>query len=93
MNDTFVITVNIDGCRMQMKIPRADELAYRNAAKVLNERIFDFRQKYTNKDVQTILKMVALECAVENQMTKIQAEDAQLQEKLKSLSDKINKSL
>lgn len=66
MDDEFVITVRIFGRQHKLRIPRADELVYRNAASVLNERIDYYNHRF-KLDYTDILTMVAYEFAVENE--------------------------
>jgi cell division protein ZapA (FtsZ GTPase activity inhibitor) len=93
MSEIFVITVNIDGSSMKMKIPRDEELIYRNAAKLLNERITNFRMKYPNQDLPTVLKMAAFETAVENQSGYFQEDAAPLVEKIGEWTKRIDSIL
>ena len=90
MSETFVITVNIDGHSMRMTIPRNEEIIYRNAAKLLNERITNFRMNYSTLDLLTVLKMAAFETAVGNQLGYFQEDAAPLVEKVKEWSQRID---
>lgn len=77
MDDEFVITVRIFGRQNKLRIPRADELTYRNAASVLNERI-DYYNRRFKMDYTDILTMVAYEFAVENERLRTQYHTAPL---------------
>ncbi|PIE86039.1 MAG: cell division protein ZapA [Bacteroidia bacterium] len=44
-----------------LKIEIADEEKIRKAAKIINEKVVQYKQRYTSKDIQDFLSMVALQ--------------------------------
>lgn len=64
MAEERIITVRINGFTTKLSIPAEREEIYRKAAKILNERIAVYNQKYS-LPYQDILSMVAYEMAVE----------------------------
>jgi cell division protein ZapA len=64
MDDKLTIRVNVADRYYPLKIGRQDEEKIRRAAKLINERILQYKQKYTDKDVQDFLAMAALQYVV-----------------------------
>jgi len=64
MEDKLTIRVNVADRFYPLKIGRQDEEKIRRAAKLINERILQYKQKYTDKDVQDFLAMAALQYVV-----------------------------
>jgi cell division protein ZapA len=61
LSDTFTIRVNIADRYYPLKIKRADEAKVRNAAKKINDTVFQYRKVYSDKDAQDFLAMAALQ--------------------------------
>lgn len=64
MSEERIITIRINGFTAKLLIPAEQEEVYRKAAKILNERIVDYNQKF-RLPYSDILSMVAYEMAVE----------------------------
>ncbi len=65
MEERLRIKVNINGTSLQLDINADDEEVYRKAAKVLNDRVVEYKANFETCSMETILKMVAFEMAVE----------------------------
>ena len=61
MEDKLSIKVNVADRYYPLKIDRKDEEKIRNAAKMINEKVLQYRQKYADKDIQDFLAMAALQ--------------------------------
>lgn len=61
LSETFTIRVNIADRYYPLKIKRADEAKVRNAAKKINDTVFQYRKVYSDKDAQDFLAMAALQ--------------------------------
>ena len=61
MEDRLSINVNIADRYYPLKIDSADEEKIRKAAKLINEKVLQYKQRYTDKDVQDFLAMAALQ--------------------------------
>lgn len=61
LSDTFTIRVNIADRYYPLKIKRTDEAKVRNAAKKINDTVFQYRKVYSDKDAQDFLAMAALQ--------------------------------
>jgi len=61
MDDKLSIRVNIIDRFYPLKIDRKDEEKIRKAGKIINEKVLQYKQKYSDKDVQDFLAMAALQ--------------------------------
>ena len=61
MDDKLSIRVNIVDRYYPLKIDRNDEEKIRKAGKIINEKVLQYKQKYSDKDVQDFLAMAALQ--------------------------------
>ena len=91
MAEERIITVRINGFTTKLSIPAEREEIYRKAAKILNERIAIYNQKYS-LPYQDILSMVAYEMAVEAMSLESQYHSTPLSEMAK-LSELLSQEL
>jgi len=61
MEDKLSIKVNVADRYYPLKIDRNDEEKIRKAAKMINDKVLQYRQKYADKDTQDFLAMAALQ--------------------------------
>jgi len=64
MDDKFSIRVNVADRYYPLKIERKDEERIRRAARMINEKVLQYKQRYTDKDVQDFLAMAALQFVI-----------------------------
>ena len=64
MDEKLTIRVNVADRYYPLKITRKDEEKIRKAAKMINEKILMYKQKYSDKDIQDFLAMAALQYVV-----------------------------
>ena len=64
MDDKFSIRVNVADRYYPLKIERQDEEKIRRAARMINEKVLQYKQRYTDKDVQDFLAMAALQFVI-----------------------------
>jgi len=64
MNDKLSIRVNVADRYYPLKIDRRDEEKIRRAAKMINEKVLKYKQRYSDKDVQDFLAMAALQYVI-----------------------------
>ena len=91
MAEERIITVRINGFTTKLSIPAEREEIYGKAAKILNERIAVYNQKYS-LPYQDILSMVAYEMAVEAMSLESQYHSTPLSEMAK-LSELLSQEL
>jgi len=65
MEEEFSINVTIADRRYPMRINRSEEEKIRKAAKIINERILQYQQRYSGKDNQDCLAMSALQFVIQ----------------------------
>ncbi len=63
MDDKLSIRLNIADKYYPLKVERDEEERLRKAAKLINDKILQYKQKYTSKDVQDFMAMVSLQFA------------------------------
>lgn len=61
MDDKLSIRINIIDRYYPLKIDRSDEEKIRKAGKIINEKVLQYKQKYSDKDVQDFLAMASLQ--------------------------------
>lgn len=61
MDEKLSIRVNIADRYYPLKINRDEEERIRKAAKLINERVLQYKQKYADKDVLDFIAMTALQ--------------------------------
>ncbi len=61
MDDKLSIKVNVADRYYPLKIERRDEEKIRKAARLINEKVLQYKQRYVDKDVQDFLAMAALQ--------------------------------
>lgn len=65
MNNTeFTINILLNGVRMPLRIRREDEELYRNAEKIVNKYLRQYRENYSQRSMEEILTIVAYQLAV-----------------------------
>lgn len=64
MDDKFSIKVNVADRYYPLKIDRSDEEKIRRAARMINEKILQYKQRYTDKDMQDFLAMAGLQFVI-----------------------------
>lgn len=63
-DDKLTINLNIVDRSYPLKIERIEEENIRKAAKLINDRVFQYKQKYADKDNQDFLSMTTLQVVV-----------------------------
>ena len=64
MDERLSIRVNVADRYYPLKIERKDEEKIRRAARMINEKVLQYKQRYTDKDVQDFLAMAALQFVI-----------------------------
>jgi cell division protein ZapA len=64
MDDKLSIRINIADRYYPLKIERTDEEKIRKAAKLINDKVLQYKQKYIDKDTQDFLAMAALQYVI-----------------------------
>jgi cell division protein ZapA (FtsZ GTPase activity inhibitor) len=64
MEDKLSIRVNVAERYYPLKVDREDEEKIRKAARLINEKVLQYKQKYTDKDTQDFISMAALQFVI-----------------------------
>ena len=76
-----------------LKIKRQDEEKIRKAAKLINDKVLQYKQRYTDKDTQDFLAMAALQFVINLQDCEQQQNVVSLEEELGVLSSELDEIL
>ncbi len=64
MDDKLSIRVNVADRYYPLKVESESEERIRKAARMINEKVFQYKQRYSNKDVQDYLAMASLQYVI-----------------------------
>ena len=86
MDERLSIRINIADRFYPLKIDRKDEEKIRKAARSINEKVLQYKQRYTDKDTQDFLAMAALQFVIKVIDREDFKEDDEIQEKIRKLN-------
>ena len=89
MTDKLSIKIKIDGREYPLKVARDDEENYRKAAKIINDTIILYRQKYSSNNTQDFLAMTAFQFALKNLELEAEVDRSPLFDELKKLDEEL----
>jgi cell division protein ZapA len=89
MDDKLSIKVNLAERYYPLKIDRDDEEKIRRAARLINEKVLQYKQKYADKDTQDFLAMAALQFVIKVLETEDQMDMTPFEEKVKEISEQM----
>jgi len=90
MDDKLSIKVNLAERYYPLKIDRDDEEKVRRAARLINEKVLQYKQKYADKDTQDFLAMAALQFVIKLMDSEDQMESTPFEVKVKEISERMN---
>jgi cell division protein ZapA (FtsZ GTPase activity inhibitor) len=90
MDDKLSIRVNVADRYYPLKVEREDEEKIRRAARLINEKVLQYKQRYTDKDVQDFLAMAALQFVIKLSEEEEKLSSEYLPDALKELTQKID---
>jgi len=90
MDEKLSIKVNLAERYYPLKIDREDEEKIRRAARLINEKVLQYKQKYADKDTQDFLAMAALQFVIKVMETEDQMDLTPFEEKVKEISDRMD---
>lgn len=93
MDEKLSIRINIADRFYPLKIDRNDEEKIRKAARTINEKVLQYKQKYSDKDTQDFLAMAALQFVINLMDGETESTDTGLDEKLRELNDELESVL
>ena len=93
MDDKLSIRVNIADRYYPLKVERENEEKIRKAARLINEKVLQYKMRYTDKDVQDFLAMAALQYVIKLTEEEEKLENDYLPDAIKELIQKIDSVL
>ncbi len=93
MDDKLSIKVNVADRYYPLKIERKDEEKIRKAARLINEKVLQYKQRYTDKDVQDFLAMAALQFVTRVIEMEDKFDVLPLQQQLQDLNEELDSYL
>ncbi len=93
MEDKLSIRVNVADRYYPLKIDRKDEEKIRRAAKMINEKVMQYKQRYTDKDIQDFLAMAALQYVIKVIECDLNQEGSYVIEELNDLNNELDEFL
>ncbi|MEN8227185.1 MAG: cell division protein ZapA [Bacteroidota bacterium] len=90
MEDQLSIKVQIAERFYPLKIKRQDEEKIRKAAKLINDKVLQYKQRYTDKDTQDFIAMAALQFVINLIDCEQQQNVVSLEEELGVLSSELD---
>ena len=93
MDDKLSIKVNVADRYYPLKIERRDEEKIRKAARLINEKVLQYKQRYLDKDVQDFLAMAALQFVTRILEMEDKTDISPLEQKLQDLNEELEEYL
>jgi len=95
MDEKLSIRVNLAERYYPLKIEREDEEKIRRAARMINDKVLQYKQKYADKDTQDFLAMAALQFVIKIIESEEKTEDSSFEnyvsEVVRDLRDYLSK--
>ena len=91
--DMLSIKVQIAERFYPLKIKRRDEEKIRQAARMINDKVLQYKQRYTDKDTQDFMAMATLQFVINLVDCEQQQNVVSLDEELGSLSSELDELL
>jgi cell division protein ZapA len=89
-DDKLSIRINLADRYYPLKIEAKDEERIRRAAKLINEKILQYKQRYVDKDNQDFLAMAALQFVIKYLEMEEKADSQPIMEDLKELNEELD---
>ncbi len=93
MDDKLSIRVNVADRYYPLKVERENEEKIRKAARMINEKVLQYKQRYSDKDVQDFLAMAALQYVIKLTEEEERAAGDELPDALNEMIKKIDSVL
>jgi cell division protein ZapA (FtsZ GTPase activity inhibitor) len=90
MDDKLSIRVNVADRYYPLKVEGENEERIRKAARLINEKVLQYKQRYVDKDTQDFLAMAALQYVIRLIEVEEDEEDTSVIEGLRELNEMIN---
>jgi len=93
MEEKLSIRINIAEQYYPLKVNRNEEERIRKAAKLINDKLLQYQQTYSEKDVKDFLAMVSLHFATKFLELEEKMDDLPVKERLNDINEEIKEYL
>ena len=93
MDDKLSIRVNVADRYYPLKVERENEEKIRKAARMINEKVLQYKQRYSDKDVQDFLAMASLQYVIKLNEEEEKLDTDNFPDAIKELISKIDEVL
>ncbi len=93
MDEKLSIRVNVADRYYPLRINREDEERIRKAAKMINEKVIQYKQHYSDKDAQDFLGMAALKFVIKLLELEEKQDDSPIIDKVRELDQVLSELL
>lgn len=93
MDGKFHIKLQIVGRYYPMVIERKDEERFRKAARLINEKVAQYKQRYKDRDIQDFLSMAALQFVLKELVLEENNDETPLVSVLKEMNEELDEFL
>jgi cell division protein ZapA (FtsZ GTPase activity inhibitor) len=90
MDDKLSIRVNVADRYYPLKVERENEEKIRKAARMINEKVLQYKQRYADKDVQDFLAMASLQYVIKLNEGEEKLNNDHFSDEIKELITKID---
>jgi len=93
MDEKLSIRVNVADRYYPLKVERENEEKIRKAARMINEKVLQYKQRYSDKDVQDFLAMASLQYVIKLNEEEEKLDTDNFPDAIKELINKIDEVL
>jgi len=93
MDNKLSLKVNIADRYYPLKIESKDEEKIRKAARLINDKVLQYKQRYNDKDIQDFLAMAALQFVTRMNEMEDKFDISPLEQKLQELNEELEEYL
>jgi len=90
MDEKLSIRVNVADRYYPLKVERENEEKIRKAARMINEKVLQYKQRYSDKDVQDFLAMASLQYVIKLNEEEEKLDNGHFPDAIKELINKID---
>jgi cell division protein ZapA (FtsZ GTPase activity inhibitor) len=90
MDDKLSIRVNVADRYYPLKVERENEEKIRRAARMINEKVLQYKQRYSDKDTQDFLAMASLQYVIKLNEEEEKLNNFHFSDTIKELIEKID---
>ena len=93
MDDKLSIRVNVADRYYPLKVESENEERIRKAARLINEKVLQYKQRYVDKDIQDLLAMASLQYEIRLIEIEEKEGDSTLEKEMQELTERVNRYL